>query len=99
MSFKKTCERRKGIASIEFGGYLRKSGENEAFQRTGKFIEMKDIVMLVKVDDICNVMYKVCYPLVIGQNMKVLLDGQSFCRSFYLLLRMHEGFCWGYEIF
>ena len=39
---------------------LRKSGENEAFQKTGKFIEMKDIVILVKVDDVYNIMYKVC---------------------------------------
>ena len=57
---KKTCERRKSIASIDFAGYLRKSGENEAFQKTGKFIEMKDIVILVKVDDIYNIMYRVC---------------------------------------
>ena len=82
----KHVKRRKGIASIEFGGYLRKSGENEAFHRTGKFIEMKDIVILVKVDNIYNVMYKVCYPLVIGQNMKVLLDFQSFCRNLNLLM-------------
>ena len=35
----------KDIASIDFAEYL----ENQAFQRTAKFIEMKGIVILAKV--------------------------------------------------
>ena len=43
----------KDIAPLDFAIYL----ENQAFQRTAKFIEMKGIVILVvKVDDVYNIL-------------------------------------------
>ena len=41
----------KDIAPMDFAECLRKLG----VQRTAKFIEMKSIVILVKVDENCNI--------------------------------------------
>ena len=49
--------------------------ENLAFKRTVKFIEIKGIVILVKVDE----MYNIVNPLLAtGRDMKVELDDQGF---------------------
>ena len=49
--------------------------ENLAFKRTVKFIEIKGIVILVKVDEMYNI---VKCLLATGRDMKVELDDQGF---------------------
>ena len=54
---------------------LQNTLENLAFKRTVKFIEIKGIVILVKVDE----MYNIVNPLLAtGRDMKVELDDQGF---------------------
>ena len=49
--------------------------ENLAFKKTVKFIEIKGIVISVKVDEMYNI---VKCLLATGQDMKVELDDQGF---------------------
>ena len=49
--------------------------ENLAFKRTAKFIEIKGIVILVKVDEMYNIVKSL---LATGRDMKLELDDQGF---------------------
>ena len=54
--------------------------ENQAFQRIAKFMEMKDIVILVKVDEMYNIL-KSLLATGCWSRQNVELDDQSFCSS------------------
>ena len=72
MTFKKDISKKKMIL---LQSNLQNILENLAFKRTVKFIEIKGIVILVKVDE----MYNIVNPLLAtGRDMKVELDDQGF---------------------
>ena len=51
-------------------------GFSRISQRKANFIEMKGVLILVKVDDI--------YKILKSQDMKVELDDQCFCQSYVI---------------
>ena len=72
MTFKKDISKKKMIL---LQSNLQNILENLAFKKTVKFIEIKGIVILVKVDE----MYNIVNPLLAtGRDMKVELDDQGF---------------------